>query len=545
MRKKWFVTGTAMLVTMTMLAAGCSNGGNNVNNGGNEGAKPQESTAPVEESIKFPLEKPIELSIFAATDPQVKKDYNEMQMFKQLQEQTNVNVKWTMVSTEQLVEKKNITIASGQLPDAFFGRGVLRDEEVIKLSSQGALIPLEELIEEHAPNLKKVFEQRPEFKKQITAPDGHIYSLPTTVERDFNGIPSALFMNKKWLDDLGLAIPTTVDEFYNALKAFKENDPNGNKKADEIPFSFVFGNNSQNGPNALAGAFGIPNDDNRDHLYIDNGTVKYAPEQPEYENYVQFMSKLYKEGLMDQEVFTHNLNAYQTKIRSEVPQVGAFFTYSLGSVFGNVQNDYVAVPPLKGANGEQGWLRMPVGFSIGSFAITNSNKNPEITMKWIDSIYDEKQSFQFESGPFGLTSKENADGTIEKLTPPEGVAFGAFKHSEAPGNGAVTIVLQDMVDRYIDAQADEKRTYYNMYDPFAPKEILPSMLMTTEDIETLAPIQLDLGGPNGFYSSNFAQFVMNGFTHADWENYVAQLKKMNIDTYVSIYQKYYDAYKAK
>ncbi|WFB59629.1 hypothetical protein [Paenibacillus sp. BR1-192] len=48
MRKKWFVTGTAMLVTMTMLAAGCSNGGNNVNNGGNEGAKPQESTAPVE-----------------------------------------------------------------------------------------------------------------------------------------------------------------------------------------------------------------------------------------------------------------------------------------------------------------------------------------------------------------------------------------------------------------------------------------------------------------------------------------------------------------
>ncbi|QGG56445.1 hypothetical protein [Paenibacillus sp. B01] len=102
-----------------------------------------------------------------------------------------------------------------------------------------------------------------------------------------------------------------------------------------------------------------------------------------------------------------------------------------------------------------------------------------------------------------------------------------------------------MVDRYIDAQADEKRTYYNMYDPFAPKEILPSMLMTTEDIETLAPIQLDLGGPNGFYSSNFAQFVMNGFTHADWENYVAQLKKMNIDTYVSIYQKYYDAYKAK
>jgi putative aldouronate transport system substrate-binding protein len=536
MRKKWLTTGTGIIVASALTVTGCADGGAN--------HEEKKQASPLKQ-IQFPLDNPVQLKVFASTVPQVKKDYNDMQMFKELQKQTNVQVKWTLVGTEQLNEKKNITIASGDLPDAFYGRAVLDENEVVKLGNQGAIIPLEGLINTYAPNVKKVLEKRPDFKKSITAPDGHIYSLPTTVERDFNAIPSVLFINKKWLDKLGLPIPTTTDELFTTLKAFKEKDPNGNGKADELPLTFLF-NNGQNGSNALAGSFGIKLDDPRHHLYVDNSKLKYAPAEPGYEAYLQYLSKLYKEKLLDQEVFTHNQNTYLTKIRNKDVQVGAFFGYSLRSIFGEDNSDYVPVLPLKGPGGEKPtWLRMPVGLSIGSFAITSLNKNPELTMKWIDTVYDEKLSFQFESGPFGVTSKENPDGTIEKLPTPQGMGADIFKHSEAPGNGAVTVVLKEMVDKYIDAQADEKRSYYKLYDAYAPKEIVPGMLWSTEDTERFAPIALDLNDKNGFYASSFAKFVVDGFTHSDWDNYIAQLKKMKIDEYVSIYQKYYDVYTGK
>ncbi|WP_214625739.1 extracellular solute-binding protein [Paenibacillus agaridevorans] len=536
--KKLSVSLSAILAAALLLSA-CTSSDSTQSASKKDNGKSTETT-----EIQFPLEKPVKLEILASTAPQVKKNYNEMQMFKELNEMTNVEVEWTQVGWEQLAEKKNIVIASGDLPDAFYGRGVLLDQEIVKLGSQGAIIPLEDLIEQHAPNLKKVFEQRPDFKTMLTATDGHIYSLPTFVERDFNEIPSVLFINKKWLDQLGLSVPTTIDEFYDVLKAFKEKDPNGNGKADEVPFSFLF-NNAQNGSNALAGSFGIKQDDPRNNLYLDNGVVKYAPEQPGYKSYLEYLNKLFKEKLVDQEVFTHDQNTYLTKVRSNDVPIGAFFGYSQRSIFGNLNEDYVPVLSLKGPDGEQGWLRMPAAVIKGSFAITASNEHPEVTMKWMDAMYEEMLSFQFEIGPVGLTVKENPDGTFDKMPIPDGMNSGDFKHSEAPGNGATVIVLQDVVDRLIDEQADEKREYYEMYDPVASKDVIQDMLWSAEDGEKLAAINLDLNGKNGYYASTFAKFVMNGFTQADWDNHLAQLKKLKADEYVALYQKYYDATNGK
>ncbi|QCT00962.1 extracellular solute-binding protein, family 1 [Paenibacillus algicola] len=546
MRKKWLVPCVSVMAAMSLFIGGCSGGGSTptaAEKPKTQGETPN-ANANAEDKFKFPLAEPVKLKVLANTAPQVKKDYNEMQMFKELNEMTNVDVEWTQVGWEHLAEKKNIIIASGDLPDVFYGRGVLLDQEIVKLGSQGALIPLEGMIEQYAPNLQKVFEQRPEFKKMLTAPDGHIYTLPTFVERDFNEIGSVLFINKKWLDQLGLSMPETIDDFYKVLKAFKEKDPNGNGKPDEVPFSFLF-NNAQNGANALAGSFGIKLDDPRNNLYVDNGTVKYAPEQPEYENYMQYMNKLFKEKLIDPEVFTHDQNTYLTKVRSEDVPIGSFFTYSNQGAFGTFNEDYVPVLPLKGANGEQGWLRMPVSLSKGAFAITSNNKHPEVTLKWMDTMYEEKLSFQFEVGPIGLTVKENPDGTFDKQPVPEGMNSGDFKHSEAPGNGAAVMVLKDMVDRLIDDQADEKREHYKMYMPFASTELIHDMLWSAEDGETLAAINLDLNGKNGYYASTFAKFVMNGFSDADWDKHLAQLKKLRVDEYVALYQKYYDAANGK
>ena len=93
--------------------------------------------------------------------------------------------------------------------------------DVIKYASQGMLIPLEDMIDEYMPNLKKILDENPQYRKQITAPDGHIYSLPTINELNPT-THDKWFINKTWLDNLGLEVPTTKEELEQVLLAFKK-----------------------------------------------------------------------------------------------------------------------------------------------------------------------------------------------------------------------------------------------------------------------------------------------------------------------------------
>ncbi|MEK1830296.1 extracellular solute-binding protein [Priestia megaterium] len=161
-----------------------------------------------------------------------------MTIFKELEKRTNVHIKWKNIPGDGYQEKKNLMLASGDLPDAFYSSG-FSDSDIVKYGQNGTIIPLEKLIKDYAPNLKKRLEERPELKKIITAPDGHIYSLPRAEEMGLVEFPNEQVINKKWLDKLGLPVPKTLEEYHQALKAFKEQDPNGNGKQDEIPMSFT------------------------------------------------------------------------------------------------------------------------------------------------------------------------------------------------------------------------------------------------------------------------------------------------------------------
>lgn len=125
----------------------------------------------------------------------------------------------------------------------FFGAN-FTDTELMKYGADGTIIPLNDLIDKHMPNLKALFDKRPDIKAIVTAPDGNIYSLPAgeelgTGQEDIGSNPDFLYINQDWLKKLGLNMPTTLQEYHDVLLAFKTKDPNGNGKADEIPLSFV------------------------------------------------------------------------------------------------------------------------------------------------------------------------------------------------------------------------------------------------------------------------------------------------------------------
>ncbi len=132
--------------------------------------------------------------------------------------------------------KLNLMLASDDLPEVIIGCNIRLDQMQI-LAEQGVALPLNDYIEKYGVETKKMFETNPAIKALITLLDGKIYGMPHYNDCYHCSMSQKMWVYKPWLDKLGLKVPETTDEFEAMLKAFKEKDPNGNGKADEIPMS--------------------------------------------------------------------------------------------------------------------------------------------------------------------------------------------------------------------------------------------------------------------------------------------------------------------
>ncbi|MCU6711275.1 extracellular solute-binding protein [Paenibacillus sp. J5C_2022] len=537
---KWLKVTLVFLLAFSVLAA-CSKENNAKSE--DEPTKSPASTGnesgtegDEKDKLAFPLAETAELDIlaFKASSSKVN-DYNEYELYKNLEKETNVHINWTLVDEMSKMEKLNLIFSSGEYPDAIYG-SMVGGIDLSNWANQGLLLPLNELIEKHAPNLKKLFEEYPEYKKAITHADGNIYALPKAVDAPFYRAPDTMWINKKWLDAVGRAVPTTTDELYEALKAFQGKDLNGNGKKDEIPMSFMF-NSNWIGGNSLASSFGIM-DHQWNHSYIKDGKVLFAPQQEGYKDYVRYMNKLYSEGLLDQEMITQTSAIYHAKLQNEVPILGVA-SYPIASTLTN-GDEYVPLLGLKGPNGDIGWKQENPGIWSGAFMMTSSNKNPEITMKWVDTHYDFEMSLEIQEGPVGIGLKKLADGTYEDMPTPDGMDNMTFNFSLAPGFNAPNIIPSKNYSDgiFITPREKEELAAYKLKEPLLTLQGLNTLLIyEADDYEALSVFE-DMNGPNGYVNSSFADFLMKGLTDEKWEKHLEQLKKLGVDTFLEIHSKY-------
>ena len=167
--------------------------------------------------VQFPLKEKAELSFITSAPATSTQDPNERTIFKRMEKQTNVHIDWTCFVSDQFSDKKNLALAQfGNLPDGLFNAG-MSDYDLLRYAKQGIIIPVENLIDKYMPNLQAVFEKYPEYRTMCTAPDGHIYSFPWIEQlgagkEAIQAIGDIPYINKKWLDYLGLEVPTTTDE---------------------------------------------------------------------------------------------------------------------------------------------------------------------------------------------------------------------------------------------------------------------------------------------------------------------------------------------
>ncbi|WP_068607246.1 extracellular solute-binding protein [Paenibacillus swuensis] len=518
------------VITTVVALTGCTS---------NEKTESPSSTAVIQ---SFPLEQPLTLKVFTSRNVNSEKPYNEMKLFKDLQAQTNVNIDWSYASGQDLQEKKNLLFASNDLPDAFYGPYTLSVDDLLKYGQEGTLIPLEKLIDSYAPNIKKLFEKRPEFKKMVTSSDGHIYSLPmANYTAKGNTVPAAMYINKKWLDKLNLKMPTTTAELELVLKAFKEKDPNGNGRADEIPLSSLGMRHHFQSLTPLAYAFGKTLPINGGFWHVENGKVNFAPTLSENLDFFNYINRMYKDGLIDKELFTQNEKAYQAKLRAKEQIVGVWFGWSDLATMGVSQSDYVVVPPLKGPKGQAAWPQQDNNYAFTGFQITKVNKAPEVTMKWVDLSYDPLLSFQMIQGAIGTTWKDE-NGTLTEIPAPQGLSPIQHRLTDSPASFGLGVVLANDVKSAKSKEDQVKDEVIKVYESALIKEWYPkSVLMSPADSEKSRQWNVDVMATNAYLDQQFAKLVVEDNPQVTWNAMVAQLKKYGLEEQTTLAQKYFDA----
>ena len=503
------------------------------------------------DQITFPLEEKQEITICVQARTLHTTSFDEMPFVQMMEEQTNVHVNWVEYPETSWDEKINLDFASGNLADAYMTCYGMDDGTFMKYVNDGSIIAIDEIIDQQAPHLTAKLEQYPQVKAASTALDGHIYGL-ARYENDGNNIPCFMYINKAWLETLGLEAPTTTDELTTVLRAFKEQDPNGNGEADEIPFAAIgdFSKQDYSFFNGL-GMFGVATDMNA--LLVEDGVVKCAATTDGWKDACKYFAELYKEGLLDNETFTQGETQITAKGSGEVEKIGLLLGWNATNYVGsNYAADYVAIPYPSAEGYEAKMYKSAVcGVSYNNFWVTSECENPELVIAWLDYMNSsDEMTIQASFGIIGddvATSNlhYNEDGALEYWTgSPEGMTFGEYRHKWAPATSAYVIHdVSYMAQNNIFlgnpnnmAKSAECRTF----DDYAISESMPSVKFTDEETDTIANIKS--GILDQILQMSARWVAGESDIDADWDSYISTLNGVGLEEYISIYQQAYDRY---
>ena len=542
----------AALAFGTSLFLGCKDKNVSLNSGDIQKVDPNE--------LAFPLKEKTVISGLTSFPPNTESNPNNRTIFRRLQEKTNVEVKWTAIQSDQWNDKITLAMANPKTLADFVFNASFNDSSLLKYADQGIIIPLEGYIDSYMPNLKAVFDKYPEYRAMCTDSNGHIWGLPW-IEQLGSGkeaiqvIDNMSFINKKWLDALGLKVPNTIDEFEKVLLEFKNKASLLQNKfkidGSIIPMSFIMNDGGQD-PYVLINGFGegYGDADKGRHIAVtDNRKVICSATQEGFKKGTAWLHKLYEQGLIDPEAFTQEWSTYVSKGKSG--RYGVCFSWDVA----NIANlaDWVPLPVLKAdvknLTAQNGSFTS--GFDRGRCVVTAVAKNPALVCAWLDQMYDPFQSPQNNWGTYGeddefdifVLGKNKAGKDMLKHAPLGSASPVEVREAESV-NGPLAI-LDEYYGVYVTCPDDAKYRLDWIKDYFTPdvneKYVYPNVFMTREDTEEVSNIQADVSKAINTAKSDW---VMNGFTDQDWETFKKKLDSYKLDKLLSIFQKYLDSYYA-
>ncbi|WP_020620319.1 extracellular solute-binding protein [Paenibacillus daejeonensis] len=540
-----------VVLASSMLLAACS--GNNAPSESSPGTEPQ----PGESGTA-----PVEVTLFAVQEQGIDLTTNKFTAF--LEDKFNLKMSFETTPPDGAKEKRQISLASGDYPDAYILPGYIdqfSQADVVKYGKQGVIVPLNDLIDQHAPNIKAAMESNPDLKAFNTAPDGNIYGLVAYSQCFHCSYPNKMWINTKWLDELGLDMPSTTDEFRDALRAFKTQDPNGNGVADEVPLS---GSTEDFGVRIIPFLMnGFVYNDDRNYLNLSGGKVESAALKEEWKEGLTYIKSLYDEGLIDPGAFAQNAEAYKKIGENGDTQILGAGAGMHPAIFLNIDAgnknsaDYNPVPPLTGPHGSYA-THDGGGVAPGAkFVITNKASEAQqiALIQMVDYMFTMEGQTNGASGMEGIDWRkpEAGEEALGEGVEPQ-VALIPAAEGEAPRNAgwsgtAHFYMPKEYRDSFVqgteiyDPANYERRLYQAtlLYEGHEPEELFPlwSIWIAQEEVDEASILQTNI---KSYIEQNALQFITgNKSLEKDWDAYVKGLQDLQIDRYLEILQKAYDA----
>jgi putative aldouronate transport system substrate-binding protein len=542
MRKKYMVkrlAGVLLLCFLLTALGGCGGSGDGKASGGEASATGEVNTE------GFPIVKePIQLKFVGMQTP-VQADLNEIKILKQFEEKSGIDIEWTCVPAEFVSERRNIMMASGEgLPDAFF-KMQFSAPEVSKYGSQGMFIPMNDLIDAYAPNIKATLDEWADVKAGLTMPNGNIYSLGYVLAATPITSGVKFFFNQEALDMAKQKLPTTLEEFADVLRAFKDLDYNGNGQNDEVPYT----NSDPTSLDALLkGSFGLGTRGNG-HPYVDmdpkTNALRFLPATEEYKAMWQYLADLYQEGLIDQELFTMDMPKLIAKGEEGRALSYSFVNHSIIGTAYSAKSVGLS-QPLAGDSKYGEPIAATAGSAlsgVGNFVITKDNKHPEATMRWADYWFSDEGIREYFMGIEGETYEVTADGSYEYndfvMHNPDGIMFEQVLGSYVPwAGGANPSIANEKYFKGGEMQGVSKESAMAL-EKYRPKIIWPGFLWDEADNDDMLTIKTDL---DTYINENRALFLTGKRSFDEWDDYVKGFDNMQLKRFMEIYENTYKRY---
>ncbi|MNH82923.1 Lipoprotein LipO precursor [compost metagenome] len=533
MSKKWFNMVMALSMLIVLLSA-CSAS----NSSKEQAAKPASSVDSTSNEktgqygdtggLKLPLvDEPTTIRFMLSSN--ASKIGDDKLVVQELLKRTGIKVEFQTYSPQTYQDKLKVIVSSGKLPDIFIG---LKPAELKKIGQQKGVVAINEYADK-LPNFTKLYVKENDWViKSYGDTNGNIYTWPIyDLNRDVN---HGFMYRKDIFDKNGIKEWTNTEEFYQALKKLKEIYP------DSYPYA----------SKGLANIFrdwsfgwGIGNGDSYPAYYDEReGIWKYASVQPEHKAMLDFMKKLYDEGLMDPEFLTDTQDSWTTKMTTGK----SFVTWDwIGrlDLFYNQVKDQNPEYNLRYANpvGPTGNVRTLPKVSDFSVAVAN-NKNKEAALKLLDYLTSPSGSELMTLGVEGVNFKWGEDGhpVYPELADLPLVDIG---------------VLEDRYAMWLEGaylRPDRRSVYYKFSEKEQEaqdkilkgnkREVLdPILNFTDEEISTLAELQTSLQKMAEEFN---AQYVLNKtYGNVQWEEFKKTISEQGMDELMKIYndaQKRYD-----
>lgn len=550
MKREMVTKMTAVILTAALITA-CGGGGNTTSQttagttaqttaaaakteaGETTAAAAAETTA-AEEPGLFNLEgypivnEPITLTIGKQSNAD-QGEYQTLDIVQKIADYTGVNLQWVEYADGTAV---SLMFADRDYPDIIIGGS---DKQLADAAEAGDLYALDEYMD-YAPIWRDYLDENPYIKSAITFPDGHIYSMPVVHDRASYVLRDVWYINGNWLNEVGLDVPTTIDEFYVALKAFKENAGKGTIPSNVEPY-YARGVTSQiGGALDLITSYGIRVTAESSYCTVDDdGKVEFNWTNPEIKEPLKFMNKLINEGLMSKDGFTDDRNTGISKEDYEGSYT-EYIGYSEGRVpFG----------PLDSGNGKKPMIRSQTSLiQRNKFAVSKKCEYPEIAMRLVNLLAeDDWVVYNF----FGMY--DEMDSCVEKRD--DGTYYVKDKsndrdhHYKTLENNIAELMSRELADKitykedYEDYEREEASKMYG--DHIIPTtNLFPPFVYSDENRDRISELAGDI---KSCVNQTINGWVLNGGIDEGWDAFIEQLDAYGLEEYLELLQEEYDRFK--